>query len=180
MDHPLGEKNGTDAVRHADNMKNGGDWFRFLEIATGWAVITPWYMHEVTGIHKGRRMADCTRIIQRCELLALVGPTVNPHSEHNQRVAQRAGIPVLDLTDLGTEPPELTKGVKQLISTRAAKVIEAAPRRGWMPSLTSEQLDTLKKLRRTAHSMGGPGEFDKSVALLDRFVACYEAYKRSS
>lgn len=116
LTHPLGDGDDADnAVRRADNMAGGIDWFRYLVMHTRWAIQMPWWPFVVAiddVYHRPRALRDQRKILERCDMLVLVGGWISPHMLIERRYAEASGrIPVLDLTDLGSRPPWATADI---------------------------------------------------------------------
>lgn len=105
----LGESDTPDlAITHSDNMANSIAWFRFLVMATRWAIMMPAFAYlvaipESTG--RPRSIADRAVMLGLCNVLVMCGPEISPHMRIEQRLAKAQSIPVLDLTDMGAVPP---------------------------------------------------------------------------
>lgn len=164
LDHPLGERNGDAAIRHADNMSSAVQWLRFLSEVTRWAIDASWYAHVVADVPHPRRLVDAVRIVERCDLYVMSGGVVSPHMNHNSRAARRAGVPILDLTMYGVVPPNTTDEAAALIAARAMRSVAGNPRRVWMPLLTPEDIKHLMRARM--HYID-----EDAIAILDRILA---------
>lgn len=121
LSHALGGDG--DPVSRQDNIANAIDWIRFLVDHTAWAIQVPWlaFVIALRELHRPRAFADQLRIMTTCDAIILVGGRISPHMKHEARVALRAGIAVIDLTDLGWHAPTDMDGgrARELLYARA-------------------------------------------------------------
>ena len=171
LDHPIGETNGEDSIRRADNIANAGDWWCFLVEITRWNVQAPWYVYAVKNVHPSRRMVDNYSALERSDLYVPCGGIIAPHMAQNMRKARQLGVPILDMTMYGVLPPPVDEDIAQIILARARKIVTANPRRVWVPLLTSEQVAELVKASHALAVTGSmPGEHDAAVETLNRIL----------
>jgi hypothetical protein len=172
MAHPLGEGGLADLEKRSDNISNAGEWVRFFIDSTRWVILCPWYVYAVTHgeeIYAPRRIVDQLSALERCDLLVLVGGFISPHMNYEMQSAKRLGIPVVDLTTFGISPPTLSEDNIQVVLARAQRAIGRGPRRVWVPLLTEENLEELKRARHSLYTHM-PDEHNAAVALLDRII----------
>src|SRR5262245_30980135 len=108
LSHPIGEGDGADAERRADNIANATEWVKFFIDNTRWIMLCPWFIYTIThggAIHAPRRLIDQITALERCDLLVLVGGFISPHMKYEMQAAKRLGIPIVDLTTFGVSPP---------------------------------------------------------------------------
>lgn len=145
VSHPVGSSNGNDMIHRQNNIANAAGWIRYLVLHTHWAILCPWYPYVVAldEQHLPRGMVDNTAVLERCDLLIQCGGQVSTNMVVEEREAGRHRVPVVNLTDLGFQPP-WGASINKLLSERAELAIRATPRRKWMPPLTLEQIRTLE------------------------------------
>jgi hypothetical protein len=110
LTHPLGERDADWGSARGNNLANAMLWFRFLKDATRWAICFPAmaYIAAVDDIwHRPSMITDAVEIMERCDVLIVVGDHISPHMRIE--IAHARGmtkpIPVIDLIDLGSSPP---------------------------------------------------------------------------
>lgn len=109
--HPLGASDTATAhAQHSDNVAGAIEWFRFLMIATRWAISAPWFVYIVAMDSEAGRMRshrDQMEFIDRADVLVLTGGHESAHMVEWRDFATGRGnpIPILDLTDAGVRPP---------------------------------------------------------------------------
>ena len=93
------------------NLASAKRWVRWVETAyPDFAVVASWIVEceiwdDSDPEHRAAGLARDLAVIERCESLVLVGGRVSEGMAAEQRWAMSRGIPVLDLTHLGAEPP---------------------------------------------------------------------------
>jgi hypothetical protein len=171
ISHPLGEDSRNGTMR--DNIAHMGDWIRYFISITDYVLMAPWYVYAITLtelIHAPRRLVDSMAAIERCDVVIQCGGYLSPHmANYEAKAAKRVGTPIADLTSLGVLPPDPSDDNAVLVINRIERAIVARPRRVWMPLLTADDIDQLKKARHALHAHL-PGEHDAGVALLDRIL----------
>src|SRR5690606_10687278 len=101
--HPLGQ--GPDREL---NRQRAARWCGYLAKAYGIAPVADWIvLSGVWDEEDGRTLglAIDVVLVQRCDELWLVGGRVSPGMQIEAEAARASGIPVIDLTGLGAEPP---------------------------------------------------------------------------
>ncbi len=102
--HPVGapDQAGIDA-----NLANARLWLRWLVDNTPWAVSCPWMPYVETlpeAEYRERGLADDIAMLERHDLIVLVGGRVSNGMEMERQAAIEAGLEVLDLTYCGDVP----------------------------------------------------------------------------
>lgn len=110
LSHPVGDRDlPDDAVRYGDNMAGTHDWIAFLTIAAPDLVLEcSWISMNVAlspRFHGGKFTTSSHALLLACGLLVQVGGLISPHMRQLAAWSRTAGIPVLDLVDLGPRPP---------------------------------------------------------------------------
>lgn len=177
ISHPIGERDDSPEAWH-DNLANASEWIKFFIDTTSWVVLAPWYVYALVhenALMAGRRLIDSMTALERADVCLLIGGVISPHMrDYDARTARRLGLPVVDLTGFGVIPPDKTdEDAIHLIRSRVRTAITSKPRRVWLPLLTQDDLDNLKKARHAlyAHIVSDAGEYDTAVALLDRIIS---------
>lgn len=176
MDHPIGESDtSADMQQRADNLANASDWIRFFVDTTAWTLMCPWWVWAVShgGLqHYGRRLVDSYAALERSDVLVHVGGVLAPHTKLLTRKAKRIGLPVCDLTGLGIAPPDPSDhDTVQVILARIKRSMLAVPRRIWMPLLTPEDIEHLRRARHALYAYyPEEQEHQDEVLLLDRII----------
>lgn len=130
LSHSLGTGKGDQMVRRHDNVSNAIEWWKWLVIHTQLNVQMPWLPAVAGSIHELFRpkvYANQLAAIRRFDVLVLVGEIVSDHQDEERDVAAVAGVAVLDLTDLGREPPPMTATLLMLLHARIAAAAAARP-----------------------------------------------------
>lgn len=104
--HPVGGTNGREMVEQAENVYNGGRWWKFLTLHTQWAVMIPWSPHYIYGDNRVRAINDQIEILDACGVLILTGEYVAGYMEILRERAYLQRKPILNLLDLGDDVPE--------------------------------------------------------------------------
>lgn len=103
--HPVG--NGPE---RAKNLENVNGWFLALfHACKSIAINVPWkiYVDNLTEEHRDRAMRDDLMILGTCKVIILTGGRISPGMELELRTARLQGLKVIDLTDLGYNPPRI-------------------------------------------------------------------------
>lgn len=149
LSHQIGVGNGNDMVHRQDNIANAAAWVRFLVTSTRWAICCPWYPYVVAldEQHRTRGIVDNIAILERCDILLQCGGRISAHMEVECQQAVERGVTVVDLTDLGYQPPwsMAINEFSLLIGRRADAALRSAPRAAWMPRLSQDQVRTLEE-----------------------------------
>lgn len=108
LTHPIGERDNY-ALR-GDNLAAAVGWFRFVKEATGWAICFPAmaYVAAVDDVfHRPSMLTGCVEILERCDVVVVVGGHVSPHMRIEIAHAHNKcpPIPVLPLLDMGPIAP---------------------------------------------------------------------------
>lgn len=147
MSHPIGPASGhEEIVVQRDNLAIAHDWFKRLVQATRWALIAPWmaYLTALEGqLYGPRAMIDQRALIERSDILVQVGGWISPHMHFEMNHATRAGLRVVDLTDLGAKPMS-EEFVAREIAKRSKDVEKLRRRRTWLPPLEDEDVQALQ------------------------------------
>jgi hypothetical protein len=101
--HPLGQ--GPD--REANRLR-AARWCGYLAKEFNIAPVADWIvLSSVWSEEDGRQLglAIDVVLVQRCDEVWLVGGRISPGMAIEVAAAQAAGIKVIDMTDLGPEPP---------------------------------------------------------------------------
>lgn len=91
------------------NLANARAWLRWLVENTPWAVSAPWMPYVETldePTHRARGLADDLAMLERHDLIVLVGGRVSAGMALERGHAVKRGLRVLDLTRMGASPPE--------------------------------------------------------------------------
>lgn len=179
MSHPIGVGNGDDMVHRQDNIANAAAWIRFLVTNTRWAISCPWYPYVVAldgERHRPRGLVDNIASLRRCDLLLQVGGNVSPHMRSERDAAMAFRVPVVDLTDLGYQPPwSMPEGeVIHMLSRRASDAVTAGPRAAWMTALTHDQEHAVRDHVKALRELGTPGDHVRAV--LEQVLAVTRPY----
>ena len=175
IDHPYGDALGfEDTVQQYNNLAQAVDWVRFLLDTTQLVILCPWYVYTIahsSNISTPRRLIDSIEALSRADILIQVGGYLTPHMHMLATSARRHGIPIVDLTSFGIIPPDKSDEdiVAHLIQKIKRVVDNAVPRRVWMPLLTDEDLNALKKVRH-AIDFHLVDEHPVAVAVIDRIL----------
>lgn len=128
LTHPLGERDADWGMARGNNLANAMLWFRFVKDATRWAICFPAmpYIAAVDDVfHRPSMITDAVEIMERCDVLVVVGDHISPHMriEIAHARGMKTPIPVLNLIDLGRSPPVIkTDEVSSEIRRRAAEL----------------------------------------------------------
>lgn len=126
LTHPLGERDADWGTTRGNNLANSMLWFKFVKDATRWAICFPAmaYIAAVDDVfHRPSMITDAVEIMERCDVLVLVGDRISPHMRIEIAHAGNMNpqLPVLNLIDLGHSPPIVnTDAVASEIRRRAA------------------------------------------------------------
>jgi hypothetical protein len=103
--HPVGT--GPDRAKNRENV-NG--WFLALFHASDRISINvPWkiYVDNLDESHLARAMRDDLAVLGTCSMIILTGGRISPGMKTELLTAKLEGLRVLDLTDLGYNPPRI-------------------------------------------------------------------------
>ncbi len=147
MSHPIGPTTDfSEIILHRDNLTNAHAWFKLLVSSTRWALMAPWlaYLTAVgNNMYGPRALADQIMLLERCDLLVQVGGSTSPHMVIEANHAARRGMPIVDLTDLGTVPLREDR-VRAEIAVRTKHLLGTPRRRVWLPPLEEHDIDALR------------------------------------
>lgn len=106
MDHPLSD---PDTVERQDNIAWAMSWYGFLVDHTEWSIEATWLTQANlaqlnTELRRPRILADQVTILNRCDVLVLVGGRISGHMMVHRAHCEAREQPVLDLTWLGARP----------------------------------------------------------------------------
>lgn len=108
LTHPLGPRG--DIYRRGDNVSNAVNWVRWASEHIEWAISAPWLVHVMADnddeLHRPRALVDQLAQLVRCDVLVLVGGEAAPHSRVQYEFCKGRGMPIVDATVLGRQPPE--------------------------------------------------------------------------
>lgn len=96
----------------ADNLAGARRWLKYLQAETPeTAYIAPW-INTVETLGTGTMahavgLGYCEAIVSRCDSLLLVGGRISSGMAREAAAAVTAGVEVIDMTELGVEPPEM-------------------------------------------------------------------------
>ncbi len=170
VDHPLGETNGEDAIKRADNVANAGEWMRFVKTCfPSLIIVAPWHTYAMVDLPDSSRLVDSALLLERADIYVPCGGIHSPHMRHNLKAARRVGVPIFDLCSYGVLPPDVTEDLLQLLTSRLRKMMTTTTRRVWMPLLTPDDIDKLKRARHALY-VHLQDEHDAAVAVLDRIL----------
>lgn len=104
--HPLGH--GEDRER---NRQNAMRWCAYLAEFQGVAPVADWIILSGVWSEDMREsgLAIDAALIERCDELRLVGGRISPGMQLEADFARSLGIPVIDMTVFGYEPPMLSR-----------------------------------------------------------------------
>ena len=148
LSHPIGPADHFEQLteRH-DNLDNAGSWLRFLIQRTRWAIMCPWLAYTVAGgaeLYGPRALTDQIMLLERCDMLIQVGGELSPHMTIERNHARRAGLRIIDLTDLGRKPADPDR-IATIIKTRTRQLeLTTRKRRAWLPPLEEADVDALR------------------------------------
>lgn len=172
--HPF---HATTLDERQNNIASVLSWIRFLVDNTTWSISCPWLPYVMTleeSVYRDRGVDDNLAVILRCDLVVLTGGRISNGMETERLCAIEHGIPVVDLTSLGSRPPEekYAENARAVIALRAGNAFARGPRRVWMPPIAKPQLESLRALRLAAgpHSAALPDAVD----LLSKIIAAAE------
>lgn len=102
ISHPLGQ--GPDREKNRQNAKR---WVCWAALAKGVSPIADWItLSEFWDESKRDIGLDCdVAAVAKCDELWHVGGRISTGMRVEEEAARAAGIPVIDLTELGYEPP---------------------------------------------------------------------------
>lgn len=147
LSHPIGPSDRmTDLVAHQDNLAYASQWLRVLIAHTPWAIMCPWlaYINAVGNtLHGPRALTDQVMLLERCDFITQVGGWISPHMEIEANHARRRGMPIINLTDLGTRPIQEDHIARQIL-IRGKILDKLVKRRVWMPPLDDGDVDALR------------------------------------
>lgn len=148
LSHPIGPADHYTAFQErCDNIVNAGDWLRFLIQRTKWAIMCPWLAYTVAGgseLYGPRALTDQIMLLERCDMLIQVGGELSPHMTIERNHARRAGLRIIDLTDLGYRPSNPDR-IATILKTRTKQLeLTTRRRRTWMPPLEDADVDALR------------------------------------
>ena len=120
--HPVGGTDGHAMVEQAQNVSNGGRWWKFITLHTSWSVMIPWSPHYVYGDSRIRAIDDQVEILDACGVLILTGEYIAGYMEILRERAYLRQMPILNLIDLGDEVPEWLSNSegREMLRNRAA------------------------------------------------------------
>jgi len=103
--HPVSapDQAGIDA-----NLANARAWLKFLVDSTSWAVSAPWmpYVEALAeATYRERGLADDLAMLERHDLIVLVGGRISSGMELERGRAYDCGLRIVDLTSMGASPP---------------------------------------------------------------------------
>lgn len=102
--HPLG--GGPD---REENRARASRWCAWAARSRGVSPVAGWItlsgQWDESAENRALGIACDVALVPRCDELWLVGGRVSPGMEAEASAARAAGVPVVDLTDLGKEPP---------------------------------------------------------------------------
>lgn len=111
LTHPLGDPEEKGGETRMNNVANAMQWFKFMVMTTRWVITCPWFVYYAAiddVFHRPRAIRDCIEIMSRSDIVVLCGGVMAPHMRLEMGHAQRktdGPIPVLDLLELGRQPP---------------------------------------------------------------------------
>jgi hypothetical protein len=145
LSHPIGSID-DDPIEHGDNIADAGIWLGFLVAHTNWAVMCPWLAYIVAGSTRPRgprALVDQIALLERCDLIVQVGGRMSGHMKFEHAHAERRGIPVVNLLDLGKRPA-LAGFTAREVRIRAMEANIPLPRSSWSPELPPSEIDALR------------------------------------
>lgn len=106
--HPLGKDHGERLL----NMEKALRWLHWLITRhQGIAFMLPWYPYcmvlEETPENRQRGLRDDTWMLKRCDGIVLCGGRLSPGMEVELAEARQLNMEVIDLLELGPEPPSV-------------------------------------------------------------------------
>ncbi len=105
--HPCGAKS---KAAHLENLARAKRWFLWV-INKGYAVIADWIIYcevwdDFDPLERAAGLKHDDAMIQRCDEYWMVGGEVTSGMRRGSLQATTRSIPVVNLTYLGSEPPE--------------------------------------------------------------------------
>lgn len=121
--HPVG--NGSE---RATNLQNVNGWFlAIFHACDRIAINVPWkiYVDNLSEEHRKRAMRDDLAILGTCNLIILCGGRISQGMDLELKTARLQGLRVLDLTDLGYNPPRIDDPVAMnALAERLASLLQ--------------------------------------------------------
>lgn len=172
--HPLGPGSSPeDLARRQDNVAGALAWLQWLVDHTSWAVVAPWlpYVQRLPEeTYRERGIEDDLAVLERCDVVVLVGGIVSPGMTKELATAKENGIAHVDLTSWGPTPPTLPiESGRAVVALREYNAFRARARRVWLPPISKENLDALRALRLSAgpHSAALPDAASYLSTIID-------------
>lgn len=103
--HPVGV-----GPERPKNLENVNGWFLALFHACDRiAINVPWkiYVDNLDESYKNRALRDDLAVLSTCKVIILVGGRISPGMLLEATTARTLGIRVIDLTDMGYNPPRI-------------------------------------------------------------------------
>lgn len=123
LTHPLGDKDADWGSTHGNNLASAMGWLRLVKQETGWAICYPSMAYAAAGMDdvffRRSMITDLIEIMERCDVLVMVGGVASPHMRIELAHARQRRISVLDLLDLGPRATDRADEIGSDIRRRA-------------------------------------------------------------
>lgn len=121
--HPVGH-----GAERAKNLENVNGWFLALfHACERIAINVPWkiYVQNLDESHLSRAMRDDLAVLSTCKVIILTGGRISPGMRLELATARTLGMRVIDLTDLGYNPPRIDDaGAISALAARLASALQ--------------------------------------------------------
>lgn len=128
--HPVAA---ADAAGVRANIERTIRWLRWLVEHTSHAISAPWIAYVqalLEEMHRDRGLADDLAMLERCDVVIMVGDRVSAGMALEAGHARACGIPVIDLTDsIECEPPSPGSVRELVVLAKIRDHVDVAPLR---------------------------------------------------